>query len=603
MGARPVTNDRNYWSNLRRRRVSRRSMLAASARAGVGAAGLALLGCGDDDDTVVAAVVIDAEEEAEQAAAGDEELTDEAAEDQVIATKIGGPERGGKLTLTWAQSISGGFNPYIAISGSDHLGYLGYLYDSVLGFDTAGRIAPELAESWELPDNVTYVFNMRPGAVFQDGAPVDAHAMQANMDYVSETPDILGLSTARAGVSKAVSREVVDDLSWRMVNSEPFAPTLVNFFSSPGTGMLISPAHFETAIADPVGAGPVRQTDYHEGENWTAERWDGYWDNANVWVDEVETLIFPEANTQWNAFLSGEVAWAAPPGGMTKRGQEDLIADGFQALTGTAQTWQQTWFNLDPSRAPEINLFRDPRLRRAVHLSIDRAAINEIATENLGKASRGPVSQESWALLPDKDYYADAPNLAEAYQLRDAAGYADGVPGVYLSFATEFHRRMAEPVHSQLREAGFDLEFLENSEAVIIEWMLGTEEWQMAVLTWESPFDPDPVLRNSISAAMSWQYGASAGRADPALHPDDEVLQALEETRKLVEAAAVGPSQADRIPHYDALFQNWTDNGWNHHIAQYSAGWAGQGNMRGFEFRDVDGWIVGDGVKYLWFDT
>ena len=221
MGARPVTNDRNYWSNLRRQRVSRRSMLAASARAGVGAAGLALLGCGDDDDTVVAAVVIDAE--AEQAEAGDEELTDEA-EDEVIVTRIGGPERGGKLTLTWAQSISGGFNPYIAISGSDHLGYLGYLYDSVLGFDTAGRIAPELAESWELPDNVTYVFNLRPGAVFQDGAPVDAHAMQANMDYVSETPDILGLSTARAGVSKAITREVVDDLSWRMVNSEPFAP-------------------------------------------------------------------------------------------------------------------------------------------------------------------------------------------------------------------------------------------------------------------------------------------------------------------------------------------------------------------------------------------
>ena len=599
MGARAVTNDRDYWTNLRRRHVSRRAMLAASARAGVGAAGLALLGCGDDDDTVVLALP-EAEAEPE---ARDDDPTDEAADDEVVATKIGGPERGGKLTLTWAQSVSGGFNPYIAISGSDHLGYLGYLYDSVLGFDTAGRIAPELAESWELPDDVTYVFNMRPGALFQDGAPVDAHAMQANMDYVNETPDIAGLSTARAGISKAVTREVVDDLSWRMVNSEPFAPTLVNFFSSPGTGMLISPAHFETAIDAPVGAGPMRQTDYHEGENWTAERWDGYWDNGNVWVDEVETLIMSEANTQWNAFLAGEVSWAAPPGGMTKRVQDDLIADGFQALTGTAQTWQQTWFNLDPSRTPEINLFRDPRLRRAVHLSIDRAAINEIATENLGKASRGPVSQESWALLPDKDYYDDAPNLAEAYQLRDAAGYADGVPGVYLSFATEFHRRMAEPVHSQLREAGFDLEFLENSEAVIIEWMLGTEEWQMAVLTWESPFDPDPVLRNSISAAMSWQYGAAAGRADPELHPDDELLQALEETRKLVEAAAVGPSQADRIPHYDALFQNWTDNGWNHHIAQYSAGWAGQGNMRGFEFRDVDGWIVGDGVKYLWFDT
>ncbi len=598
MDARPVTSDRNDWSRAHRRRISRRAMLSASARAGVGAAGLALVGCGDDDDTLVLALP---EEEAAEDA--DEAAAEDAAPDEITPRRIGGPTPGGKLTLTWAQSNSGGFNPYIAITTSDHLGYLGYLYDSVLGFDKQGRIQPELAESWELPDDVTYVFNMRPGTIFQDGAPVDAHAMQANMDYVSETPDIAGFSTARAGISKAVSREVINDLSWRMVNAEPFAPTLVNFFAAPGTGMLISPAHFETAVSDPVGAGPMRHTSYHEGENWTAERWDGYWDNANVWVDEMEQVIVSDANSQWNAFLAGEVSWATPPGGMTKRVQEDLIADGFQALTGTAQTWQQTWFNVDPSREPEISLFRDPRLRRAVHLAIDRAAINAIATENLGKASRGPVSQESWALLPDKDYYADAPNLAESHQLRDAAGYADGVTGVYLSLATEFHRRMAEPVHSQLREAGFELEFLENSEAVIIEWMLGTEEWQMAVLSWESPFDPDPVLRNSITALMSWQYGGEPGRSDPALHPDDEVLQALEGSRRLVEAAAVGPSQDDRLPHYDALFQNWTDNGWNYHIAQYSAGWAGQPNLRGFEFRNVDGWIVGDGVKYLWFDT
>ena len=165
--------------------------------------------------------------------------------------------------------------------GADHLGYLIYLYDSVLGFDKAGRIEPELAESWELPDDVTYIFNMRPGAIFQDGAACDAHALQANMDYLSNTEDLAGQDRAQAGISKAVSREVVDDLSWRMVNSEPFAPTLVNFLASPGTGMLISPAHFETTITDPVGAGPMRQTDYNEGENWVTERWDGYWDNDN----------------------------------------------------------------------------------------------------------------------------------------------------------------------------------------------------------------------------------------------------------------------------------------------------------------------------------
>ncbi len=588
---------------------------AAAAAAAAEAAGEASAAAGEAAATAqetaeaaaeTAAAAVAAAEEAADAAREAAESAAMAGEDEPAAA--GGPQRGGTVALTRWESIHGGFNPYISLSAADHYGYLSHLYDSVLGFDKAGRIAPELAESWELPDDLTYIFNMRPGCLFQDGAACDAHALQANMDYLTNTEDLAGQDRARAGISKAVSREVIDDLSWRMVNSEPFAPTVVNFLASPGTGMLISPAHFETAITNPVGAGPMFQTDYNDGENWVAERWDGYWDNDNVWVDGMEQLILPDANSGWNAFLSGEVSYSRPPGGMTRAVQDQLIADGFQALSGTNQIWMQSWFNLNPDRPPEINLFRDPRLRRAVHLSIDREAINQIATEGLGKASRAPVSQESWALLPDKDYYADSPNVAEAHQLMDAAGYGDGITGTYLSFATEFHRRMAEPVHNQLREAGFDFQFVEDAQAVILDRVWATEDWQMAVFTWESPFDPDPVPRNTMTGFMNWMYGSPeggprTGRADPALHPNDEVLQALAETDQLVNAAAVGPSQEDRISHYDALFQNSTDNGWDYHIAQYNQGWAGQGNLENFEFRDVDGWIVGDGAKYLWFST
>ena len=47
----------NYWQRMRRRRLSRRALLRASARAGVGAAGLALVGCGSDDDDAQQPVV------------------------------------------------------------------------------------------------------------------------------------------------------------------------------------------------------------------------------------------------------------------------------------------------------------------------------------------------------------------------------------------------------------------------------------------------------------------------------------------------------------------------------------------------------------------
>ena len=61
-------SDRNYWTSLRQRKISRRTMLGASAKAGVGAAGLALVGCGDDDDDAAPATV---DTSAIDAAAGD----------------------------------------------------------------------------------------------------------------------------------------------------------------------------------------------------------------------------------------------------------------------------------------------------------------------------------------------------------------------------------------------------------------------------------------------------------------------------------------------------------------------------------------------------
>ena len=65
-------SDRNHWTALRQRKISRRTMLGASAKAGVGAAGLALVGCGDDDEPDAGAVAAErAATAAEEAAAGD----------------------------------------------------------------------------------------------------------------------------------------------------------------------------------------------------------------------------------------------------------------------------------------------------------------------------------------------------------------------------------------------------------------------------------------------------------------------------------------------------------------------------------------------------
>ena len=78
-------SDRNYWTTLRQRKISRRTMLGASAKAGVGVAGLALVGCGDDDDDDGGAGDAAAAEAA--AAAGDSSAAAAAAERAAAAAE------------------------------------------------------------------------------------------------------------------------------------------------------------------------------------------------------------------------------------------------------------------------------------------------------------------------------------------------------------------------------------------------------------------------------------------------------------------------------------------------------------------------------------
>ena len=104
----------NDWSRLRQRPISRRRMLARSAKAGVGAAGLALVGCGGDDDdagTAAAGRAVAAAEEAAAAAAAAGEAraaTTEAAADAANAVAEAADEAAAARQAAESVAVLGG---------------------------------------------------------------------------------------------------------------------------------------------------------------------------------------------------------------------------------------------------------------------------------------------------------------------------------------------------------------------------------------------------------------------------------------------------------------------------------------------------------------
>ena len=572
-----------------------------------------------------AAAAVAAAEEAADAAREAAESAAMAAEDEPAAA--GGPVYGGKIVRSANADIDQGWNPSRSTSGADGLNYFQYIYDNVLGYTDDGSGKAELAESWETPDDVTYLFNFAPGrAVFQDGAPVDANAMQANMEFLQTDEEASLNARTNSGLANAASFGAVDDVTWRMVNSEPVGPTLAAFWTPGLSGALISPNAFETAHTDPVGAGPARPVEYRVGEHWLGEKWDGYWDNEHVYADQLETRVVPDPNNGWAQFLDGEISYARPPGVMTRDLAAELEADGFQVATGVGQGWNAQWFNLNPA-AEGFNMFRDPRLRWAFGLSVDRDVVNDLSMDGLGRVPVCNTSTESWAIREGANYY-DPPDLAKAAQLRDAAGFGDDNPvtGDILSYSWDLALLTAQAVFAQLQQAGWSgLNFFTGSESAVLDRFFPANDHVAATLTWNSPFDPDATTTPTVDLVLkNWMYGSPAdgpgtGRASLADYPNDQVLQDIAETEELNHAATKFASQEDRIEPYDKAFasfgngHSWSDpdiqgHHWTYNWIQFAAGFGAQENLEGgFKARPVDGWSSsssgGHGYKGLWHNV
>ena len=190
-------SEQNYWTRLGRRQISRRTMLRASVRAGVGAAGLALVGCDDDDDDDAA--VAQAEEQAEQAEPeAEEEMEEEEqaepeAEEEMEEEEQAEPEAEEEMEegeqAAAGTRIEDDERPLVIARKMDDLTqldphrsftdtgliYAAAVYQSLVGVDRADNVTltPRVATEWSpSADLKTWTFKLNPAAVFADGTPL-----------------------------------------------------------------------------------------------------------------------------------------------------------------------------------------------------------------------------------------------------------------------------------------------------------------------------------------------------------------------------------------------------------------------------------------------
>ena len=99
------------------------------------------------------------------------------------------------------------------------------IFDDLLTRDAHLNVAPGLAESWDIPDPLTYIFHLHHGVKFHDGRPLTARDVKWTFDSLLQGK----IRSTKSAVYRFVDHiEATDDYTVVFHLKEPFATLLWN---------------------------------------------------------------------------------------------------------------------------------------------------------------------------------------------------------------------------------------------------------------------------------------------------------------------------------------------------------------------------------------
>ncbi len=303
------------------------------------------------------------------------------------------------------------------------------IFDALTDVDENLQIRPGLATAWRLIDANTWEFDLRPDVRFHDGTPFTARDITATFARVPNVPNSPALFTSFIRPIRDV--QVVSERTIRITTTTPTASlpgdlARVLLVAEKDAGQTTS--EFNAGRVN--GTGPYRFAGYVNSESLSITRSDTFWGPRAPW-QAVTIRTIARDPSRVAALLAGDVdAIDQVPTGDKAR----IAADPrFRLFSGPAAVVH--YIALDSARVespfvagrdgqPVPNPLRDPRVRQALSMAIDRNAI----TTRLMEGSATPASQ----FLPNS-IDGTSPNLrptafdpARARALLTEAGFPNG---------------------------------------------------------------------------------------------------------------------------------------------------------------------------------
>jgi peptide/nickel transport system substrate-binding protein len=421
----------------------------------------------------------------------------------------------------------------------------GLLFSGLLQRDAQMNLHGDLAETWDIPNPLTYVFHLHPNVHFHDGRELTSTDVKSTFDFILNPAN---RSPKRGAFRQVASIDTPDSATVIFHLKEPYASFPVNLVrATTGIVPANAPANFSQ---HPIGSGPFRFVSQSQDSEVTIERNPEYFRTASQ-LSRVRFRIVPDAIVRALELRKGsadlELSSLAPDMIPVLAKQPDL-----SVTEGPGANLTYLGLNLEDP----ILVHRE--VRQALAYATDREALVRYLLHGQAQIASGVLPPSHWAYEGCVTQYKL--NSARAAQLLDRAGYPRRQDGVrlHLTLKTstdEQYRLIGAALQDQWRRVGIDLELRPLEQATLLSDAL-KGNFQLNLLRWVGATNDPDFFEFAFSSKRFPPDGANRGHyRNPRIDAlTDQIRTEMDREKRKALCSEAQKILADDLPYLPLWF-------------------------------------------------
>lgn len=380
-------------------------------------------------------------------------------------------EGGAKVLKYGTDAEPVGFDPH-TISAVASIRMMSQMYNQLVDVDENLQVIPELALSWDQPDDMTYIFHLRQGVKFHNGREMKAEDVVYSFQRIL-SPDLGALGNSGNYYNMIDKVEALDDYTVKFVLKAINAPFLTNLSSSYGSIVckeVVEANSGDIKRAD-AGTGPYTLGEWIPDNRVVLNANKDFYLEGQPAFDSIEYYVMVDMAARIAALRTGQVDLILGDAASVPLVSGDA---NIQVLSFQTLSYETLCLNLT------LDVFKDVRVRQAISLAVNREEILDLVYDGQAAISGfAPASMGHWAVdVTTHPMYQQ--DIEKAKALMAEAGYPNGFEVTLTTGLLATLRDLATVLQQQLAVIGIkvDVQNVENAQ-YIDQW--NTRNYQMMV--------------------------------------------------------------------------------------------------------------------------